>query len=115
MFIDGFVASVPDAEKEKYIEFAKRVDAIFVENGASRVVDGWANDVPHGTLTDFWRAVAAKEGESVVFGYIEWPDKATRDAGFDAAMKDDRMQSPPPFDGKRMIFGGFEAISVLGR
>lgn len=113
MYIDGFVASVPDAEKAAYIEHTRRIDALFIEYGATHVVDGWGDDVPHGQLTDFYRAVAAQEGETVVFGYIEWPDKATRIAGWDNMMKDERMDGPPPFDGKRMIFGAFDAIAVL--
>ena len=76
------------------------------------MVDGWGADVPHGERTDFHRAVAAAEGETVVFGYIEWPDKAARDAGFATAMADERMQAPPPFDGKRMIFGGFDLLTL---
>ncbi len=112
MYLDAFVAAVPVTDKAAYIAFAERIDRLFVEHGALRVVDGWADDVPHGTQTDFYRAVQAKKGEAVVFGYIEWPDKATRMAGFDAAMKDDRMQGDAPFDGKRMIFGGFDAVSI---
>ena len=114
MYIDGFVAAVKDGDKATYTEFSNRMDALFIEHGATRVVDGWADDVPHGTQTDFYRAVAATEGETVAFGYIEWPDKATRDAGFAAVMKDERAQGSPPFDGKRMIFGGFDAVSVHG-
>lgn len=112
-YIDGFVASVPTSDKQAYAEFCRRVDAVFIEHGATRVVDAWGADVPHGEQTDFYRAVAAIDGETVVFGYIEWPDKPTRDAGFQAAMQDDRMSGAPPFDGKRMIFGGFDAISVM--
>ena len=111
-YIDGFVASVKTTDKEAYRAFSDSIDQLFIENGALRVVDGWGADVPHGERTDFYRAVAAEEGETVVFGYIEWPDKATRDAGFEAAGKDERMQASPPFDGKRMIFGGFELLSL---
>jgi len=115
-YIDGFVASVPVGARQAYTEFAERIDALFIEHGATRVVDAWANDVPRGERTDFYRAVAATEDEAVVFGYIEWPDKQTRDAGFEAVMKDERMQGEqPPFDGKRMIFGGFDSISVKER
>jgi uncharacterized protein YbaA (DUF1428 family) len=106
-YIDGFVTSVPVARKEEYFTFAKQVDQCMAENGAIRVVDGWGSDVPRGEVTDFYRAVAAEDGEEVVFGWIEWPDKATREKGFEVAMKDPRMQNTPPFDGKRMIFGGF--------
>jgi uncharacterized protein YbaA (DUF1428 family) len=114
MYIDGFVASVPNAEKAAYVEHTRRIDGLFIDHGATRVVDGWGDDVPHGTQTDFYRAVAAPEGETVVFGYIEWPDKATRDAGWGKVMQDERMKGEaPPFDGKRMIFGAFDAISVM--
>ena len=113
MVIDGFVASVPTGEKAAYVDYTNRVDALFVEYGATRVVDGWGYDVPHGKVTDFYRAVAAPEGETVVFGYIEWPDAEARTRGWDAVMKDERMnESQPPFDGKRMIFGAFEAICI---
>ncbi|CAM3063134.1 RNA signal recognition particle 4-5S RNA [Sphingomonas antarctica] len=106
-YISGFVAAVPTARRDEYFEFAKRVDAVMVEHGATRVVDGWAADVPRGTTTDFYRAVAAEDGEEVVFGWMEWPDKAALDAGMGAAMKDERMSGAPPFDGKRMIYGSF--------
>jgi uncharacterized protein YbaA (DUF1428 family) len=113
MYIDGFIASVPTAEKAAYVAYTNRIDALFVEYGATRVVDSWGDDVPHGNITDFYRAVAAPEGETVVFGYIEWPDKATRTTGWDRLMQDERMKDQqPPFDGKRMVFGAFEAICV---
>lgn len=116
MVIDGFVASVPTTEKAAYVEHANRVDALFLEFGATRVVDGWGQDVPHGKVTDFYRAVAATEGETVVFGYIEWPDAETRTRGWDAVMKDERMNDEQaPFDGKRMIFGAFEAVCVQAK
>ena len=112
MYIDTFLASVPTSDRQTYTEYANRIDASFLEFGATRVVDGWGHDVPRGTLTDLYRAVQATDSETVVFGWMEWPDKATRDAGWDRAMKDARMQGSPPFDGKRMIFGGFDAISI---
>ena len=112
MYIDGFVTSVKADDRQTYVDFCNKMDPIFVEYGATRVVDGWGDDVPHGERTDFYRAVAAEENETVVFGYIEWPDKATRDAGFAAVMADERMDGATPFDGKRMILGGFDAISV---
>lgn len=111
-YIDGFLAPV-HADKEGYRAFATRMAPIFIEHGATRVVEGWGDDVPHGTQTDFHRAVQAKEGETVVFSWIEWPDKATRDAGMAKVMADARMQpgaEPMPFDGKRLIFGGFQTI-----
>ncbi|MDG2524905.1 DUF1428 domain-containing protein [Stenotrophomonas sp. HITSZ_GD] len=112
-YIDGFVIAVPTANREKFLEHARQGDALFIELGALRVVECWGNDVPHGTQTDFFRAVQAREDETVVFSWIEWPDKATRDAGMQKMMDDPRMDpasNPMPFDGKRMIYGGFAPI-----
>ncbi|MEG3144298.1 DUF1428 domain-containing protein [Sphingomonas sp. RT2P30] len=113
-YIDGFLAPVrADTTREAYGVYAEKAAPIFREHGATRVVEGWGDDVPDGTLTDFRRAVLATEGETVVFSWIEWPDKATRDAGMKKVMEDPRMQplaDPMPFDGKRMIFGGFAVI-----
>ena len=74
------------------------------------------DDVPHGKQTDFYRAVAAKEDEAVLFSWIEWPDKAARDAGMQKVMEDPRMgpDNPMPFDGARMIFGGFSPVLDIG-
>ena len=113
-YIDGFVIAVPTANKQQFLEHARQFDPMFLEYGATRVIEGWGDDVPDGKLTDFRRAVQATEDETVVFSWVEWPDKATRDAGIAKMMADPRMDpsepgSPPmPFDGKRMIFGGFE-------
>ena len=113
-YLDGFVIAAPTADKEKFIDHARRMDAIFLEFGALRVVEGWADDVPHGKVTDFYGAVQAKEDETIVFSWIEWPDKATRDAAMEKMQTDPRMMSEPmPFDGKRMIYGGFEPVVVL--
>ncbi len=120
-YIDGFVIAVPTANREKFIEQAQFSDSIFIEWGATRVLECWGEDVPTGTLTDFRRAVNATDDESVVFSWIEWPDKATRDAAYakmeDPTLNDPRMdpaKNPMPFDGKRMIFGGFSPIVELG-
>ena len=116
-YIDGFVIAVPTANKQAFIDFARRFDPIFIEHGANRVLECWGDDVPHGKQTDFHRAVAAKDDESVLFSWIEWPDKATRDAGNDKVMKDPRMDpasNPMPFDGARMIYGGFAPVLELG-
>ncbi|MBL0728405.1 DUF1428 domain-containing protein [Piscinibacter sp. HJYY11] len=115
-YIDGFVIAVPTANKQKFIEHARQFDSIFIELGATRVIEGWGDDVPDGKVTDFRRAVQATAEETVAFSWIEWPDKATRDAGMKKMMEDPRMDpskpgNPPmPFDGKRMIFGGFEQV-----
>ncbi len=114
-YIDGFVIAVPNANRAQFIGHAKTFDAIFLEFGATRVVECWGDNVPEGKLTDFRRAVQAEKDESVVFSWIEWPDKATRDAGMEKIMKDPRMPeaSKMPFDGKRMIFGGFMPVVSL--
>ncbi|MCB1996428.1 MAG: DUF1428 domain-containing protein [Burkholderiaceae bacterium] len=115
-YIDGFVIAVPTASKQAFIDHAKRFDTLFLELGALRVVETWGDDVPDGKLTDFRRAVQATADETVAFSWVEWPDKATRDAGMKKMMEDPRMDpatpgNPPvPFDGKRMIFGGFEPV-----
>jgi uncharacterized protein YbaA (DUF1428 family) len=112
-YIDGFVIAVPTANKQKFIDHARQFDPVFLEYGATRILECWGDDVPDGTQTDFRRAVQATADEAVVFSWIEWPDKATRDAGMDKVMKDPRMDpgsNPMPFDGKRMIYGGFAPI-----
>lgn len=116
-YFDGFVIAVPTANKQKFIDHANLGDTVFTDMGATRVVETWADDVPKGKVTDFQGAVQATDEESVVFSWIEWPDKATRDAGMakmmDPSFADPRMdqeKNPMPFDGKRMIYGGFDAI-----
>ena len=113
-YIDGFVIPVKSTDKAAFVEHAKRMDKFFIDNGATRVIEAWGEDVPHGKVTDFHRAVAAVEGETVAFSWIEWPDKATRDRAMKVIEADAKLMSEPmPFDGKRMIFGGFEAIVTL--
>lgn len=119
-YIDGFVIAVPTANRERFIEHARKADALFIEQGATRIWECWGDDVPVGKLTDFRRAVEAKEDETVVFSWIEWPDKETRDSVFarmDELMRDDRWNAelnPVPFDGKRMIYGGFTPVVQMG-
>ncbi|MFD1788059.1 DUF1428 domain-containing protein [Sphingomonas floccifaciens] len=110
-FIDGVVLPLKADARETYRDFASSLAPIFLEFGALRVLDAVADDVPTGERTDFYRAVCAEKGEPPAFGFVEWPDRATRDAGWNAIMADPRMQDQtPPFDGKRMIFGGFAVI-----
>ena len=116
-YIDGFVAAVPTENKEKFIEHASKGDPVFLELGATRVLECWGDDVPGGDVTDFRRAVKATDDETVVFSWVEWPDKATRDEGMAKMMDDPRMQpdvNPMPFDGKRLIYGGFAPVVELG-
>lgn len=113
-YIVGCVLPVMAGKRERFIEQARQAAPFFREFGAYCVVDAVGDDVPHGKLTDFYRSVDAKDGELVGFGWIEWPDKATRDAGEAKMMEDPRMDmSDMAFDGKRMIFGGFTAEVVL--
>lgn len=119
-YIDGFVIAVPTTNKQRFIEHAGLVDTIFTDLGATRVVECWADDVREGKITDFGKAVQATADESVVFSWIEWPDKETRDAAMERMMsddfKDERMdmeKNPMPFDGKRLIFGGFNPVVEL--
>ena len=110
-YVDGFVAAVPAANKQAYIEHAREAAVLFKEWGAIRIVENWGDDVPTGQQTDFMRAVAAKPDEVIVFSWIEYPDKATRDAIGQKMMSDPRMQvMKMPFDGARMIYGGFETL-----
>ncbi|WP_404336985.1 DUF1428 domain-containing protein [Sphingomonas sp. MMS12-HWE2-04] len=111
-YIDGFVAPVREEKKQAYLDMAAKAAPIFREYGALRVVEGWGNDLPHGKTTDFFLAVKAEDGENVVFSWIVWPDKATRDAGWEKVMADERMkpEGDMPFDGKRMFWGGFDPI-----
>ncbi|MGF1543218.1 MAG: DUF1428 domain-containing protein [Parvularculaceae bacterium] len=112
-YVDGFVAPVPTANKDAYLKHAELAASVFKEHGAVSVVESWGDDVPKGEVTDFHRAVAAKDDEAVVFSWVTWPDKAARDAGWKKVMDDPRMspeQNPMPLDGKRLIYGGFERI-----
>lgn len=110
-YIDGFVLAVPAANKQAYIDHARSALPMFQEYGATRMVECWADDVPEGKLTDFRRAVLAEDGEAVLFSWIEWPSKEVRDAGVKKMMEDPRMEGMTlPFDGKRMIFGGFRPV-----
>ncbi len=113
-YIDGFVIAVPTARRQEFIDHGERVDRCFLEYGATQVVECWGHEVPAGTITDFRRAVQATEDESVVFSWIVWPDKATRDAAMEKMTSDPRMTAEPmPFDGRRMIMGGFEPVLDL--
>jgi uncharacterized protein YbaA (DUF1428 family) len=112
-YIDGFVLAVPDANRETYIRYAAEAAHVFREYGALQVVECWGDDVPEGQLTSFPLAVKRGPGESVVFAWIAWPDKATRDAAHPKVAADPRSRafmSAMPFDGKRMIYGGFQMV-----
>ena len=109
-YIEGFVAAVPTANKEKYIEQARQATAYFKGLGATRIVECWGDDVPTGEVTDFYKAVQAKEDETVIFSWIEYPDKATRDAANEKMAAGSETDMEMPFDAKRMFWGGFEPV-----
>jgi uncharacterized protein YbaA (DUF1428 family) len=116
-FIDGWVVPVPTSKREAYRDLAARNAKYFREYGATRLVEAFGDDVNHGEVTDFYRAVQAEDGEGIVFAFIEWPDKQTRDQAWEKVMKDERMQPQGdlPFNGKRMFWGGFEKIVDTAR
>jgi len=111
-YTDGFVVPVPEGKTEEYRELAEKMAKVFRQHGASRVIEALSDDVNRGEVTDFYRAVKAEDGEKVVFSFIEWPDKATRDQAWGKIMEDEslRPQGDMPFDGKRMFWGGFDKI-----
>ncbi|MDX6018927.1 DUF1428 family protein [Scandinavium sp. V105_16] len=112
-YVDGFVVAVPADKKEAYLALAAKAAPLFKEFGATRVVECWTDDVPDGKLTDFRMAVKAEDNEEVVFSWIEYPSKEVRDAANAKMMADPRMKEmgeSMPFDGKRMIYGGFAPI-----
>lgn len=113
MYVDGFVLAVPTDGKEAYRRHAEEAAVVFKEHGALSLVEAWGDDVPEGKLNSMHTAVLRKPEETVVFSWITWPDKATRDAGMQKVFADPRMagsMQQMPFDGTRMIFGGFEVI-----
>lgn len=114
-YVDGYVIAVPRKNKADYLRLAELSAAVFKDHGALSVVENWADDVPEGELTSFPMAVQCQEGEDVVFSWITWPSREARDAGNQAAMADPRFAgwdpADMPFDGKRMIFGGFVTVA----
>jgi uncharacterized protein YbaA (DUF1428 family) len=116
-YVDGFVAPVPNGNREAYRAMAAKAAKVFLEHGAVRDLEAWGVDTPVGEVTSFPRSVGAEDGESVVFSFVEWPDEATRNAGWEKVMADERMKPDfdnMPFDGKRMFWGGFAPIVAEG-
>jgi uncharacterized protein YbaA (DUF1428 family) len=111
-YVDGFVVPVGKGKRDAYRDLADKMAKAFLKNGATRVLEAFGDDVSHGEVTDYYRAVNAEDGEGIVFSFIEWPDKATRDAAWKAIMEDEsnRPQGDMPFDGKRLFWGGFDVI-----
>ena len=116
-YYSGFVLAVPTANKQSYADFARKGWPYFKKLGATRMIENWGDAVPDGKITDMKKAVQAKGDETVVFSWVEWPDKATADAAEKAMQADpamEQMSKDMPFDGKRMIFGGFAPIYDSG-
>ena len=111
-YIDGFVLAVPKKNREVYRKHAESAAVMFKEHGALQLVECWGDDVPDGEVTSFPMAVKCQDDETVVFSWVVWPSRQARDEGMKKFMADPRMaqMSPMPFDGKRMIYGGFEVI-----
>jgi len=114
-YVDGFVLAVPHARRHEFETFAKTCDPVFMEHGAHWIMENWGVDVPEGRLTDFKRAVQARPDEAIVFSWVQWADRATRDAGNEKIMNDPRLAAfGMPFDSKRLIFGGFQPVVEVG-
>jgi uncharacterized protein YbaA (DUF1428 family) len=112
-YVDGYVLPVPEGKKDAYKALAEKASGIFQEHGALRVVEAWGEEIPDGKLTDYNRATLRKDGERVVYSWVEWPNKEARDAAWPKIMQDERMKPKPgemPFDGQRMMWGGFAPI-----
>jgi len=112
-YVDGFVTPVPTAKRDAYLKHALDAAPVFKEFGALSVVECWGDDVPEGKLTSFPLSVKCEPEETVVISWITWPSKEVRDAGWAQVMADPRMQPDVltmPFDGKRLIYGGFQVI-----
>jgi uncharacterized protein YbaA (DUF1428 family) len=111
-YVDGFVLAVPTANRAAYQKMAEDAAILFKEYGALKVIECWGDDVPDGKLTSFPMAVKCEENETVVFSWIVWPSREVRDEANQKAMADPRMPKAEemPFDGKRLIYGGFEVM-----
>ncbi|MBB3232772.1 DUF1428 domain-containing protein [Halomonas stenophila] len=112
-YVDGFVAAVPTANRQAYIEHARQAAEVFKEYGALKVVECWGDDVPEGEVTSFPMAVQCRPDETVIFAWLVWPSREVRDQAMPRIMEDPRLSpevNPMPFDGKRLIYGGFETV-----
>ena len=115
-YVDGFIVAVPKAKLDAYKALAETAGAVWKEHGALSYVECIGDDVPYGEVTSFPRAVQAKDDEVVIFSWVTYASRESRDAVMKKVMEDERLSKHPagmPFDGKRMIFGGFEAFMEL--
>jgi len=116
-YVQGFLAAVSADRKEDYKAHAEAAWAIFEKHGCLSMQENWGADVQPGKLTSFPQAVKLEEGEVVVFSWMIWPDRATCDAAWDKMMADPEMMAgmgEMPFDGARMMWGGFEPLTSAG-
>lgn len=116
-YLEGFVMPVPKANRDEYRRHAAEAAPLFREFGVERHVEAWGDDLPEGKVTDFRMAVQAREDEDVVFSWFEYPSREVRDSANRKMMSDPRMREmgeSMPFDGKRMIIGGFDALVEEG-
>lgn len=110
-YVDGFVAAVPNSNRDAYRQHATEAAKSFKAHGALKLVECWGDDVPDGEVTSFPMAVKKKDDETVVFSWIVWPSRQARDEGMKKVMAEyDPKTNPMPFDGKRLIYGGFEVL-----
>lgn len=117
-YVQGYVAPVPKDKKADFAEMCATMREVMLDHGAVHALDGWADEIADGKVTDFKRAVAAEDGEAVAFGYVEWPSKQAFEQAQPKIREDERMPAPGapmPLDGKRLIFGGFEMIMDSGK
>ena len=115
-YVDGFVLAVPKKNLEAYKDIARTAGAVWMEYGALSYVECVGDDVPYGELTSFPRSVQATDDEVVIFSWITYESREQRDAINAKVMADTRLKNDPasmPFDGKRMIFGGFKSLVDL--
>lgn len=111
-YIDGFLAAVPTAQRAAYRQHAAEAARVFRKHGALEIIEAWADDVPEGKLTSMPMAVKLKQDESVVFSWIVWPSKTVRQRAMQAVMNDPDMPQNMPFDGQRLIYGGFTPLLI---
>ena len=112
-YIDGFVFSVPNDNKQAFIVHAREAAVVFKEYGALEIRECWGEDIPEGEVTSFPMAVQCKDDETVCFSWVTWESKIARDDAMKKCMDDPRLSpesNPMPFDGKRMIFGSFDVV-----
>lgn len=110
-YVTGFLLPVPEKNKDAYIRSAEQGWALFREYGCIGHMEAWSTDVPDGDTTSFQKAVKLEDGEAVVFSWLLWPDRATADAAWQKMTDDARMKDMDmPFDGKRMMWGGFTPV-----